>query len=348
MADGTHISWAEATWNPITGCSVYSPGCRSCYAMRLAGTRMKHHPSRKGLTIDTPNGPVWTGEVRFNEQWLDQPLRWRKPRMIFVVAHGDLFHEAVPDEWIDRIFAVMALAPQHIFQVLTKRAERMRGYAAEFATPGRIGRHLHTTAARTGGNAFTLHQAQDRLINWPLPNVWKGVSVEDQKRADERIPNLLATPAALRWISAEPSLGPIDLRNLVIPRRYGSGLLDAFTLDFKTHHQEVIAGPPKGHGPLDWVVAGGESQGSDRPSHPQWFRDIRDQCVAACVPFHFKQWGDWAPRISGRSIAPDGSSPGPDKWNDPSTEWMERVGARAAGRKLDGKIWNEFPERRPA
>ena len=123
MSDGTKIEWTDATWNPITGCSVVSPGCTNCYAMKLAGTRLQHHPSRTGLTKDTKAGPVWTGEVRFNEQWLDEPLRWKRPRMIFVCAHGDLFAEGVPDEWIDKTFAVMALAPQHIFQVLTKRPE---------------------------------------------------------------------------------------------------------------------------------------------------------------------------------------------------------------------------------
>ncbi len=120
MSDKSHIEWTDATWNPITGCSVLSPGCTHCYAMKLAGTRLRNHPSRAGLTTDSKAGPVWTGEVRFNAQWLLQPLGWSKPRMIFVCAHGDLFHDDVPVEWIDKVFAVMALAPQHTFQVLTK------------------------------------------------------------------------------------------------------------------------------------------------------------------------------------------------------------------------------------
>jgi len=131
MSDGTKIEWTDATWNPITGCSIVSPGCTNCYAMRLAGTRMKHHPTRIGLTVDSKAEPVWNGQVRFNEQALDHPLRWRRPRRIFVCAHGDLFHESVPDEWIDQVFAVMALAPQHTFQVLTKRAKRMREWFEE-------------------------------------------------------------------------------------------------------------------------------------------------------------------------------------------------------------------------
>ena len=142
MADRSRIEWTDATWNPITGCSVVSPGCTNCYAMKLAGGRLRNHPSRQGLTRLQKKGagwrPVWTGEVRFNEQWLDQPLRWQRPRRVFVCAHGDLFHEHVPDEWIDRVFAVMALAGDHTFQVLTKRAERMHEYLSGCAASERI------------------------------------------------------------------------------------------------------------------------------------------------------------------------------------------------------------------
>ncbi|MDI6834874.1 MAG: phage Gp37/Gp68 family protein, partial [Rhizobiaceae bacterium] len=219
MADGTKIEWTDATWNPITGCSVVSPGCTNCYAMKLAGTRLKNHPSRMGLTKDTKAGPVWTGEVRFNAEWLDQPLRWTKPRMIFVCAHGDLFAEGVPDEWIDQVFAVMALCPEHTFQVLTKRPERMREYLAEWRqfrvaeTALQVGRNLPDSYP-----GWSLDQWKPSVIGgcsqpaiWPLPNVWLGVSVEDQRRAEERIPILLDTPAAIRWISAEPLLGPVDI-----------------------------------------------------------------------------------------------------------------------------------------
>lgn len=209
MADRTPIEWTDATWNPITGCSVTSPGCTNCYAMRLAGTRMKDHPSRAGLTTMSKKGPVWTGEVRFNEQWLDQPLRWRKPRMIFVCAHGDLFHENVPDDWIDRVFAVMALCPQHVFQVLTKRPERMRDYLAERQSDwvtrwAAAAWRLRPRELRPDGNGQLLMRNHAKF---PLPNVWLGTSVEDQIRADERIPILLDTPAAVRWVSAEPLLG---------------------------------------------------------------------------------------------------------------------------------------------
>jgi len=156
MAGSSTIEWTDATWNPVTGCSVVSPGCINCYAMRLAGTRMRHHWSRQGLTNDSKAGPVWNGQVRFNEEWLDQPLRWRKPRRIFVAAHGDLFHEAVPDEWIDRCFAVMSLTPQHKHQVLTKRPDRMRDYLVRwyerrFLDGPRRGEALAELRRQTGG-----------------------------------------------------------------------------------------------------------------------------------------------------------------------------------------------------
>lgn len=211
MADHTRIEWTDATWNPITGCSVVSAGCKHCYAMKLAGTRLAHHPSRAGLTIDTAAGPVWTGEVRFNEAWLDQPLRWRRPRRIFVCAHGDLFHEAVPDEWICAVFAVMAASPQHTFQVLTKRPARAVRWFQRMADRNTAQGYLHECLKGRMGYDNAARPAIN-LTAWPLPNVWLGVSVENQAAADERIPLLLQCPAAVRWISAEPLLAPVDLR----------------------------------------------------------------------------------------------------------------------------------------
>ncbi|MGH7018951.1 MAG: DUF5131 family protein, partial [Brevundimonas sp.] len=213
MADNTHIEWTDATWNVVTGCSIVSPGCTNCYAMKLAGTRLRDHPSRKGLTVDSKAGPVWNGQVRFNADWLTQPLRWTKPRKIFVCAHGDLFHEGVTDDQLDQVFAVMALCPQHVFQVLTKRPERMRDYVQAFC---KAERHVFGAARdlRPGCDLDSIlpeveHGEPFRMA--PLPNVWLGVSVEDQTRAEQRIPALLETPAAVRWISAEPLLSPVDL-----------------------------------------------------------------------------------------------------------------------------------------
>lgn len=221
MSDNSKIEWTDATANYVNGCSVLSPGCTNCYAMRLAGTRMKHHPSRAGLTRATKAGPVWTGEVRANEKVLREVLGWKRPRAIFWNAHGDLFHENVPDEWIDRQFAVMALTPQHRHMVLTKRPARMREY---LTAPGR-GDHVHA-------RMMFMFALADTQWQWPLPNVWLGVSVEDQARADERIPELLACPAAMRFISAEPLLGPVDLMKwLEIAPQIGEHLGSLVPLD---------------------------------------------------------------------------------------------------------------------
>lgn len=252
MAENTKISWTNATWNPITGCSVVSPGCTNCYAMKLAGTRLRNHPSRKGLTTQTKAGPVWTGEVRFNEQWISQPLRWKRSRMIFVCAHGDLFHESVPVHVIDKVFSVMALAPQHIFQVLTKRGDRMRDYLSDPRTHRRWVMNYDTTwfpKNLTSVPAF--------FPAAPLPNVWLGVSVEDQERADKRILGLIDTPAAVRFLSVEPQLERIDL----------SRYLDE----------------------INWVICGAESGPGRRPFDMDWARDLRDQCAVTDTAFFFKQ-----------------------------------------------------------
>lgn len=289
MADKTSIEWTRgadgspgATWNPITGCSVVSPGCTNCYAMRLAGTRLQHHPSRAGLTRDSKAGPVWTGEVRFNEQWLDQPLRWKRSRRIFVCAHSDLFHENVPDAWVDRVFAVMALAPQHTFQVLTKRADRMRQYFAD-RTSGDPWAEASDYVADLLGTKYSPAVLEPE--DMPLPNVWLGVSAEDQQRADERIPHLLATPAAVRWVSAEPLLGPIDMRLGENVHHHPDNDQSHPAVGVIVHAARKALGVPT----IDWIVAGGESGANARPMHPDWARSLRDQCKAARVPFFMKQ-----------------------------------------------------------
>lgn len=357
MADGTKIEWTDATWNIITGCSVVSAGCKHCYAMKLAGTRLAHHPSREGLTIDTAAGPVWNGEVRFNDQWLLQPLEWTRPRRIFVCAHGDLFHESVPDEWIDKVFAVMALAPQHTFQVLTKRASRMRQYLSNENVWPRI-----EAAARRIYRELTGRQIEGKVLIGPLPHIWLGVSVEDQAAADARIPDLLCTPAVVRWISAEPLLGAVDLMQVAVPadedllRRpwdfegYKFNALQAH--DDDRFHQAPAA--------LDWVVIGGESGAKARPMSIQWARELRDQCASAGVPFLFKQWGEWAPAGCRRPGERGAFAFGDyeharsifhvtDSYPRPFTAFgarcvLERVGKKRAGRKLDGAEHNGFPE----
>jgi protein gp37 len=345
MADNTKIEWTRtfhkdgtvtngATWGIITGCSVRSAGCRNCYAMKLAGTRLRHHPSRAGLTIDTANGPVWNGQVRFNQEWLDQPLRWSKSRKVFVCAHSDLFHESVPDEWIDKVFAVMALAHRHIFQVLTKRPERMRKYL-ENAQDSIISlMDQPDWVDLPGGKVFPRY-----LDSWPLKHVHLGISAENQQTYDERVIQLLQTPAAVRWISAEPLLGAVDLR--LERLREWNELANA-------NNQPWAASS------IDWVVVGGESGPNARPMHPDWARSLRDQCETVGVPFLFKQWGEYVtaghPSFS--------KQPGKFFWIDSAGKFLDpppendaadcitvkRVGKKAAGRLLDGIEYNGYPK----
>ncbi|TXC73930.1 phage Gp37/Gp68 family protein [Sphingorhabdus soli] len=360
MSDGTKIEWTDATWNVVNGCSVTSPGCTNCYAMKLAGTRLKNHPSRAGLTQDTKAGPVWTGEVRFNDKVLSDPLRWKRPRMIFVCAHGDLFHENVPDEWIDRVFAVMALCPQHVFQLLTKRPERM----CEYLSRRKAGKPVQ---APLGDGTLGYHPFNCEVL--PPSNVWLGTSVEDQARADERIPHLLATPAAVRWLSCEPLLGPVDLSGLMFrdvecPNWEMEGSQPP--VDPETGQQECcsscdwtgIVGEPA----IDWIVAGGESGPGARPMHPDWARALRDQCAAADVPFFFKQWGDWELSLDRERDDPDWRADYSNDYVDRGkSRWlnieggrgfhgdrfvvMRRVGKKAAGRLLDGRTHDAMPRR---
>lgn len=377
MADNTAIEWTDATWNPITGCSVVSPGCTNCYAMKLAGGRLRNVTSRKGLTRDSKAGPVWTGEVRFNEDELLKPLSWKRPRKIFVCAHGDLFHEGVPDNWIDRVFAVMALTPQHTYQVLTKRAARMRAY---FSDEGLIGGRAWQVAVEfmgplvEGPDEDRLFDRQNSALNklpslsqrWPLPNVWLGVSAEDQARSDERIPDLLATPAAIRWLSAEPLLGPIDLFSAKGGTLWMGGQrgCDGQHHGIGTpecprelhHHHDERCGPG-----LDWVVAGGESGPGARPMHPAWVRSLRDQCADAGVPFLFKQWGSWRPADAHLPLAyegrgscapfiawPDGTiAHGKADEHGGCGVFLNEVGKKAAGRHLDGVLHDAYPDTRP-
>ena len=354
MADKSRIEWTDATWNPLRGCSRVSEGCRHCYAegvaARFSGLGLPYEGLAKRVTRpDGGSEARWTGKVVFSgEEVLTQPLRWKKPRKIFVNSMSDLFHESVPDEWIDRIFAVMALCPQHTFQVLTKRPERMRAYLAPF--DGRRADGLGMAVVDLG------YQGPMEELPWPLPNVWLGVSVEDQVTADTRIPYLLQTPAAVRFMSAEPLLGPMDLGWLEV-----SALERADVLQGKLHGLTTSGsrcwtkvGMPR----LDWVIAGGESGAGARPMHPNWARSLRDQCATAGVPYFFKQFGEWAPvhssvlPASGPGIAtvlPDGRVREwqPDypeaRLTSPDMRMMERLGKARAGRLLDGVEHNGMP-----
>jgi len=357
MSGKSKIEWTNATWNPIAGCSLVSPGCTNCYAMRLAH-RLSHVGGKTqakyaGLTEVVNGNPVWNGMVRLaDERTLTAPLRWRKPRRIFVNSMSDLFHEDVPDEWIDQVSAVISACPQHSFQVLTKRPERMCAYWSDPDTPARIEafqwalieNEVDPLARRSDDIRATTLDTDE-----PLPNVWLITSVEDQRRANKRIPWILKTPAAVRGLSCEPLLGPIDLTrlDLGIKRTHGYGnrrvYWDALTgwehqcapskhLTAGEHGRTSISGPGRR---VQWVIVGGESGPGARPMHPEWARSIRDQCQAAGVAFFFKQWGEWGPEYNGREGTPCGP---------PGLEDMYRVGRKAAGRKLDGRTWDEYPD----
>jgi len=332
MADRTKIEWADATVNAINGCTLVSEGCRHCYAARLAATRMQHHPSRAGLArVNAAGEAKFTGEVRLNETALRMPLSWRKPRAIFWNAHGDTFHENVPDDWIDRMMAVIALTPQHRHMVLTKRPERARRYLDRMTDdysgdPSEWGFRFGGAARRVGATLTNSLEAGFR--SWPLSNLWLGTSIEDQATADARIPHLLATPAAVRFVSAEPLLGPVDLTRIA-----GRNALTG-----KPFSRSAWSGLPFTDAPfpsLNWLIVGGESGPHARPANPQWFRDLRDQCVAAGVAFHFKQWGEWA------SVS-EVEGPGPIH-EFPGGRCTRRVGKARAGRLLDGRTWDEVP-----
>lgn len=339
MADNTKIEWTDATWNPVTGCSVVSPGCTHCYAMKLAGTRLRHHPSRAGLTIDSKTGPVWNGAISINWQWFDQPLSWTRPRTIFVCAHGDLFHDGVGQDVIAQVYGIMIAAHHlhgHRFQVLTKRIERARELlnSAEFWDIVNADAGMHVMARvdpldrrRDDARATCENYGPDN----PPPGIWLGTSVEDQRRADERVPHLLATPASVRFLSCEPLLGRVDLRSIKAPRQPDEPDLD---IDWRFDALEVGGyywfdccdgytdggdGPYRDHR-IDWVIAGGESGANARPMHPDWARSLRDQCASATilgddapVPFFFKQWGEWGP-----DVVPDSARAAP--FRDPVME----------------------------
>lgn len=389
----TAIEWTERTWNPIVGCSIVSPGCTNCYAMKMAD-RLEHmgpqlngdgnpHLSHymgtttRGQFLSKP--PVWTGKLAIApDSIVLEPLRRRKPTIWFVNSMGDLFHEAVPDAWIDRVFAVMALAPQHTFQVLTKRAARMRAYVSALETPRRVYDIVCDLSLEQAATAILLarpehaaHAPPGRHVllgQWPLRNVWKGTSAEDQRRADERIPDLLATPAAVRFVSAEPLLGGVRFDRISFAPSLGdmvtAGMLNALTGTVASYPITTMQGRGflnrrEFNAKLDWIIVGGESGQGARPMHPDWPRHIRDQCAAAGTAFFFKQWGEWRPNdVRGVSVErmawvrddglvkPWSHSLGIDAPQAEKDRWRAagRAGKKAAGRLLDDVEHNAMPE----
>lgn len=329
----TAIEWTDETWNPVTGCDRVSPGCDHCYALTLA-KRLKGMGQAKYQRDGDPrtSGPGFGLTVHPDD--LDRPLRWRGPRRVFVNSMSDLFHRDVPDDFIAETFAVMGLAPQHTFQVLTKRPQRMAAWVAgnpsnQSIVNAKVANRLGVRASdhepfdssedvRQLGRAIGSAREDaglSRHPTWPLPNVWLGTSIESD-RYTWRADHLRCTPAAVRFLSLEPLLGPLTSLDLT---------------------------------GIDWVIVGGESGPGARPMHPDWVRDIRDRCVAAGVAFFFKQWGEHRPlidylRAGGGCPVPCVEIPTPDGSRRGE---MARVGKKAAGRVLDGRTWDEMPGGRP-
>jgi protein gp37 len=328
------ISWTDATWSPVVGCTRVSPGCEHCWAERMARVHYHH---------EFPNG--WNGDVMIFPHRLLQPTHWKKPRRVAVGLMGDIFHKSVPFSYLDQIWATMGCCEspdlRHLtFQILTKRTDRMFEYA--------------------------MYRAQSGMV-FDLPNLWVGGSIEDQKTADERIPLLLQTPAHIRFVSVEPMIGPVNLSpfikrdcRAVCPEENECTQCNAGFAAYMSGNQ------------LDWVIVGGESGPGARPLHPDWVRSLRDQCIGAGVPFHFKQWGEWieisqlgADQWTTAGTEKNGKTYGTIRsrgetlfggkkfetmifLNDPATglesgEYI-RTGKKAAGRLLDGREWLEFPE----
>jgi protein gp37 len=354
VADKSPIEWTDATWNPVRGCSRVSPGCGGpghaggCYAEGVAARFSDPGQAHHGFAERGRAGSKWTGKVALIDEQLALPLRWRRPRRIFVNSMSDLFHEALPDAAIDKVFAVMALAPQHTFQVLTKRAERMRDYCrnARVRAPGFVEHAVGMVDLVRGLDSDERRKIRYEVgVPYPLPNVWLGVSVEDQERADERIPHLLATPAAVRFLSCEPLLGRLDLAQIAVPDdAAGKHAGHGYSFNALQREDDLKLFNAPAH--VDWVICGGESGRDARPMHPDWARSLRDQCAVADVPFFFKQWGEWAPFR--KEMAEVGSPAATRAGYAPATQLtpngaMQRVGKKAAGRLLDGVEHNGFP-----
>jgi protein gp37 len=356
MSDHSAIEWTDATWNPVTGCTEVSTGCDHCYARTLAerfrGVPGHHFEHGFDLTLRPDR--------------LGLPLRWRASKRVFVNSMSDLWHETVPDEfiaavWVRMLWTSPAMAgyrrpgaPCHTYQVLTKRPGRMRSWLRGWGNREQRTAWISAAAERGWCHPHDWVAAP----YWPavLPNVWLGVSVEDQRWADIRVPILLDTPAAVRFLSCEPLLGPIDLYRAVVPMgsQRGHGLTASFV------HWGGCCDTFHG---IDWVIVGGESGRGARPMHPDWARSLRDQCLAATgVRFLFKQWGRWRP-VDTTAQMPSGiacpvfdrdgqfidlNAP-PDGWpgwqaaRERGWQMFHAAGKHAAGRVLDGRTWDEFP-----
>ncbi len=333
MADTT-IEWTDKTWNPIVGCKVISPGCANCYAMRMAARlEAMGQDKYRGLTQPSKAGAVWTGRFAIDREAMLEPFRWRGPKRIFANSMGDPFLAGVPFEAVDQMMAVITMTPQHDYVVLTKRPDLMADYMLKSADGLSRRDHVEKQCAwlRLGaiGDRADLWTADGQggstLAPWPLPNLWLGTSVENRDQL-HRIDALRQAPAAVRVVSFEPLLediGPVDLTG------------------------------------IHWVIVGGESGQGARPLHPDWVRDLRDQCIAQGVGFFFKQWGAWRVIYDRDVDDPDWRRTGDIAQANPKGRWLNLQGGHgfhgdrvvyvapaskaSSGRMLDGRLWSEGP-----
>lgn len=283
MGDNSTIEWTDATWNPVTGCSKVSPGCAHCYAETLT-----RRFSKKWGVPDLPWTPQNAREnVILHAERLDQPLRWKRPRMVFVNSMSDLFHELVSDRFIGEVFGVMAASPHHTFQVLTKRPARMRDLVRSLPDRG---------AQAMGVSEFTERMSTpfaEALFSrtwtgvWPLSNVWLGTSIENRRYVD-RADLLRETPAAIRFVSAEPLLGPLVRCNEV---SYGGA-----------EWEDDYIGPELDLWNIDWLIVGGESGPGHRPIKHAWVDELRWAAHRSHTAFFFKQWGGVTPKARGKML----------------------------------------------
>ncbi len=316
----TKIEWATDSWNPIVGCSKVSPGCVNCYAERMA-VRLAAMGQEKYKAVT--DGKGWNGNLFFGPNSIFVPMHWKKPRRVFVNSMGDTFHKATDIEFLDSIFTVVDQCPQHQFLFLTKRPENMKAYF-------------------------------DSRQSFLFPNVWLGVTICNQAEANEKIPLLLKVPAAVRFVSIEPMLGPVDLTDIIDEETENyEDYINALDCDVSAKDDLKYNGNT-----LDWVICGGESGPGARPMYPDWVRSLRDQCKAADVPFLFKQWGEYTPDtawVRPKKIEPhqvryvysDGQFREIGKCQLIEGRYdfvlMHKAGKHRAGRTLDGVIHDEYP-----
>lgn len=294
MSDKTGISWTDSTWNPVTGCTRVSAGCDHCYAVEMT-KRLAKYGSKNYIGLVNDGKSHFNGVVRCHDDMLLKPFGWKKPRRVFVNSMSDLFHKDVPFEFIDKVFAVMALCPHLTFQILTKRPERAAEYLNAhpgLTRPQLIGLEAVQVAERHCPRAS--RNASWAGTIWPIPNVWLGTSVEDQKAADERIPHLLRCPAAVRFLSVEPLLGQVDL-DRHFPSFEGR-FFGRIPITASVMRDDCInPNPPV----IDWAIVGGESGPGRREMRLEWLEGIVRQCQAAGVPVFVKQASGARPGMQG-------------------------------------------------